>query len=129
MTTAHQIDMREVRYVCGAAIVDYAAIIGMGGDEWSETFGRLGRLIDAAAATDWLASPDYNPPTQHMVDGLNTSPDQHLAFDRNPRRLADNMRRAARERIRRALEVLAPRGGSRRTGLRLRSGVVTHAEE
>lgn len=64
--TAHDIDMKELRYVCGVAIADYAAIISMGAS--TEMFERLGRLIDAAGATDWMASPEYS--RQMMSEGL-----------------------------------------------------------
>ena len=69
MNTAHDIDMKELRYVCAVAIADYAAIISMGTPRDStEIFERLRRLIDAAGATDWMTSPEYSP--QMMSESL-----------------------------------------------------------
>jgi hypothetical protein len=82
MNTAHKIDMKELRYVCGAAMMDYAAIIAMDvfddGDSERGVFGRLERLLAAASATDWLTTP-YDDRSR-MVEGLKSSPDRHEAL-------------------------------------------------
>ena len=76
MTTARDIDMKEVRTVCDRAIVDYAANLAIADEGTTrQLFARIGRLLAAAAATDYLQSPGDDLSDQRNVAGFHSKPD------------------------------------------------------
>ena len=75
MTTAHDIDMKEVRIVCDRAVVDYAATAALGDEGTQQLLNRIGRLLAAASAVGWLHAIDGEHPDQDNVKAA--SPDEH----------------------------------------------------
>ena len=80
MATAHDIDMREVRSVSAQAIAEEASFIAACFDEIQDVFSRIWRLPAAAAALDWLQFSDNSQPTQPMVEGFHSKPDDRSAL-------------------------------------------------